>query len=342
MIEVHNDLFPFSETTYFLYYSKMLDKDEAYFINSLDELLGLDGQAFYDKHFGVYQKFIDIFRANRISNEADDFFIVEDKDGLFVTIIGNLANEIHLSGKTFSRDELNKKIMIGYAKYLEIEFECPESPTFEEVFDFLMKIDVEESIKWKLVAITKDPQKYLDDLIELVKLNIPAFEKGVAATRAKLEGYLKKYRMRMSKGMDDTFYKTASEQGVKHIIPTFTNPGVKLFSFNYATYGLLTHVFEAAFDPEENKKQNMLSKFKVLSDASRLEILLALKESPKYSLELSKLLGLAPSTVSRHMSLLCLNGLAKFTKVDGKFYYQLEKENFEKLQEDFNYFFLRN
>jgi len=348
MIKVHPDLCPFTETVHFLLISKFDDEVKNMIISDLDGL-ELNGKEVYQKYFASYQKFIEVFKNNRKSNEFDDFFMAsyEVNDRLFFIGMGDLAKKIQDSPHPIADVEINKKIIdlcvrnlnaVDYFK--EIEFEI-ENPTFEEIFDFLMSVKMADHLKWKLVTIIKNPQKYMNQLIELIQLNLPVFEKAATAIKEELDGYLKNYRDRMKSGSEDPFYKAIGESStIKNIAPSFASADIQWYGTEYAIYGLLSDIFKDLLSPEENRKQNMLAKFKVLSDASRFEILLTLKESPKYSLEIAELLGLAPSTVSHHMNLLLVNELVRHTISGGKFYYHLEKENFEQLQKNFKHFFL--
>jgi len=63
--------------------------------------------------------------------------------------------------------------------------------------------------------------------------------------------------------------------------------------------------------------------FKALSDASRLKVMCALEEGRLCACQIIELLGLAPSTVSRHMEVLEHAGLIKSTKQQRWVYYEL-------------------
>ncbi len=63
--------------------------------------------------------------------------------------------------------------------------------------------------------------------------------------------------------------------------------------------------------------------FKALSDASRLKVMCALEEGRLCACQIIELLGLAPSTISRHMNVLEHAGLVKGTKQQRWVYYEL-------------------
>ena len=82
-----------------------------------------------------------------------------------------------------------------------------------------------------------------------------------------------------------------------------------------------------------------MMKTKILSDKSKLEILLSLREKPKYSLELAEAMSLSPSTTSHHMNLLVISGLVTIQKHGGKSYYHINEEGIQKLKGELDYFF---
>ena len=62
---------------------------------------------------------------------------------------------------------------------------------------------------------------------------------------------------------------------------------------------------------------------KALADPNRVRVLLALKRGELCVCQISELLGLAPSTISKHLSLLYHAGLIEFRKAERWVYYRL-------------------
>ncbi|AMP20605.1 hypothetical protein AZF37_04940 [endosymbiont 'TC1' of Trimyema compressum] len=60
-----------------------------------------------------------------------------------------------------------------------------------------------------------------------------------------------------------------------------------------------------------------------------------IKNQPKYNLEIAEALSLSAATVSHHMSTLFNCFFVKFTKKNGKIYYELEKESMENFITNF-------
>lgn len=69
--------------------------------------------------------------------------------------------------------------------------------------------------------------------------------------------------------------------------------------------------------------QNLLTIAKALSDESRIRVLLALQTGELCVCQIVELLGLAPSTVSKHMAVLAQAGLVQFRKQGLWRYYRL-------------------
>lgn len=77
---------------------------------------------------------------------------------------------------------------------------------------------------------------------------------------------------------------------------------------------------------EQNNIENTIKLFKALSDGSRLKILSALVDSPKYVEIIAKRLELAPSTVSFHLKKLEDAGLVEKEKDQYYVVYSAKKE----------------
>lgn len=71
----------------------------------------------------------------------------------------------------------------------------------------------------------------------------------------------------------------------------------------------------------------MLAIFKALADENRLRALLALQEGELCVCQIVEFLGLAPSTVSKHMSILKQAGLVESRKSGRWVYYQYPQAN---------------
>lgn len=82
---------------------------------------------------------------------------------------------------------------------------------------------------------------------------------------------------------------------------------------------------------EEYQAEWLLKSLKALSDKSKYDILLFVKEKPSYGSEIAKQFSLTTATVSHHMNKLLRLGLISVEQRDGKVYYQTNREEIRKL-----------
>ena len=70
---------------------------------------------------------------------------------------------------------------------------------------------------------------------------------------------------------------------------------------------------------------------RVLAEKTKFEILLALRQAPRYGNEVAELLGLRPATVSHHMGELLRHGLITVTPKQNRVYYSLRPEKIRQV-----------
>ena len=70
---------------------------------------------------------------------------------------------------------------------------------------------------------------------------------------------------------------------------------------------------------------------RVLSEKTKFEILLALREAPRYGCVVADLLGLRPDTVSHHMGELLRHGLVTVEPRQNRVYYTLHRERLKEV-----------
>ena len=75
----------------------------------------------------------------------------------------------------------------------------------------------------------------------------------------------------------------------------------------------------------------LLEKLKCLSDKSKYEILKMLNNEPMYGQQIAQKLNLTTATISYHMNALSLNKLVTINKKDNKAYYNINKEELNKI-----------
>jgi ArsR family transcriptional regulator, arsenate/arsenite/antimonite-responsive transcriptional repressor len=79
--------------------------------------------------------------------------------------------------------------------------------------------------------------------------------------------------------------------------------------------------------PNNLELDDFIAITKALSDSHRVRALFALRDGELCVCQIIELLGLAPSTISKHMSILKHAGLVENRKEERWMYYRLPKEN---------------
>lgn len=82
----------------------------------------------------------------------------------------------------------------------------------------------------------------------------------------------------------------------------------------------------------------LASRFKVLSDETRLNILRCICNRPFYGVELAEVFSISTPTVSYHMNKLVLNGFVETSLESGKMYYKARLDNIDAFNEMFKRF----
>lgn len=342
MIEIKDDLDPILETLGLLYTARHVEALEKEGINALDELGG-DGEKIYQNEFVVYRRYVDVFVENKKTNEYDDFFFGENDADFVAMIVTVLIEKQYLfsSFADITSDEINKEIILSYAERYEEEINIDEISNYEDILGFLMRSKLTDGVKWKLANLMRDSKKYYQGLVNLVDDNIIAFEKARDYVEEELRDYLAVFRASMKKERHKQYFDLIKGfPMIKSISPTLVFPVTQMVYKEYSYYGLLNESVLQIGNDKESEKEALLMKFKALGDSSKFEILLSLKDSPKYNLEMAEKLGLSASTMSHHMNALLVCGLVGVTKKSGKVYYHIEKNGLEKLKEGINYFFI--
>lgn len=342
MMEIKEDLDPILETLGLLYTARHVEAVQEELITILDDL-GLNGKNIYQNEFAVYRRYVDVFVENKKTNEYDDFFFGENDVDFVVMVVTVLIEnrDLFTSFADITSDEINKEIILSYVERHEEEINIDEISNYEDILGFLMSSNLTDGVKWKLANLMRDPKKYYQGLANLVEDNIIAFEKARDYVEEELHDYLAVFRASMKKKQDKQFFSLINGfPTVKFINPTLVFPVSQMVVKEYSYYGLLSENILQVGNDKESEKETLLMKLKALGDSSKFEILLSLKDSPKYNLEMAEELGLSPSTMSHHMNALLVCGLVGVTKKSGKVYYHIEKNGLEKLKEGINYFFI--
>lgn len=346
MIQIKQQLNPVFETYSLLY---LAHQKEHYFNmleNSLNTL-GLQGHEITNsKTFDILHTYIDTFAKHRVapkestlfykSKDERAFFIILD----FVSDIENVMASSDPSLSHLSESYVIKKLIPWFARISTTNHEEKENPDFDTFLEYVMDSAIEDSAKWAFVSLAKNPEVFFKNVILSIQENRVAFEKAVQHIKPELDLLLQEFVSHLEEKKEECLFKRLgiSSDSDLTIYPTLSVCG-SLMRYHHLYYGLFYDKFLTGNDIHSNYKNDLLVKTKALSDKSKLDILLSLRERPMYSLELAEAMSLSPSTTSHHMNLLVTSGLVTIKKHGGKSYYHINEEGIQRLKGELDYFF---
>ena len=346
------ELDPIFETLGLLFISNNLHKqhkDKA--IEELDKFM-INGEEFYNKHLRYLEKYIHSFNSHKIPHELELFFFGQEEDELFILFAGLLGMNKHWLQTSSEGSQLNSEheIRLQLLHFLIEEQSSNESlpsPLMESKLDdlsyiitYLNQTTLSESAKWKLMMILERPNYYINELIQLVQSNLPAFEQAKQDINKTLQKLLKNYEKMIVNGKFDTLDLINLLAEKKVVFPTLIMPLGQVGIGDLCYCGLQVYLLPA-FKKNANQSNELLqSRLKALSDQSKLQIMQSLKSSPKYNLEIAEQLGLTAATMSHHMNVLLACKLVKIEKKSGKVYYTVDTQSVEQFVKELEIFLL--
>ncbi|NLY09785.1 MAG: winged helix-turn-helix transcriptional regulator [Tissierellia bacterium] len=217
----------------------------------------------------------------------------------------------------------------------------------DDMLQLISELNFPESLKWfALEQITNEDCRvsFIATLItaqEIVEKHFYLVEERYS----KAVKYLENPAIQM-----ETLEKTLGMfiENIKEIVPLLSLE-ISVLSYNAA--GLKTYKYQHLKDTVflgiiieelmdltghyDISDERIVDMCKALGDTLRYEIINLLTQRPYFAKELAELLGVAPSTLSHHLSILVNNGFLHMDLSDRKVYYKTNKEALTKLA---NYF----
>ena len=297
-------------------------KKEA--IKQLDEL-GVNGVAFYKANFPLIERYHAAFASHMVKTHGGELLKDMCSELIYLLVVILLQHPQWLDDfdAVFDEDVLTT-VREGITELLEAE---------GEIIDALEASGHSDLAKWQISALLQQPRQRLAVVFDAIKLNLPAFEfacskleTDIASLLAQLEEQLKKDEL------PPIFYQPLLLNSKVEIIPSMAAAlGLMVFE-GFCIYGLLANRLFTGNDGSLTREEAVLAA-KALSDASKLEILFALKDNSLYNLEIAQVLGLTPATTSHHMGMLLAAGLVEVSKREGKVYYNLSTDGIRRYRD---------
>lgn len=309
--------------------------DDTYKTEMINELnsLGFEGPSIYAKHFRIIEQYFATFEQYRVESAATK--ILSIKEGVFIGLYCQILYRNPEWYTTFDTvpDGIIKKEVTKAFEYI--------TDSKEDPITVLESLDLPPQSNWHTMLLLEKPREQLTLLMKAITDNIPAYEKAKEKINNQLDPLLQRFND-VVEGKYSIWPLELTKQldSKPTIIPTLANPvSVSTFVENVYYVGLLV---EKIFSGPNGDlpKEDLPIYSKCFSDKSKIEILLCLKDTSLYGLEIANLVGLTPATVSHHMNTLTTLGLVLIEKRDGKIYYRLSKTGVQRFTSSIEKLFL--
>lgn len=325
-IVIKKELDPIYEILNLLYLSHHEDwKDET--IKELHKY-GIEGNAFFEKHFKIIEKYLKVFQKYKVTTLQESYFFDECNDDYLLLLLAlAIENRQYMeSDRTPGLMELRSFLaccmMDTDDGSMPDVSDIPQLPDEKSIIEFLDSTDIKNCNKWYMLEFLRTPDQWLIKLFDTIRANMPAYEKAITAIKKPLTQLFE----RNTKHQDAEFFKIAEAYRDDIVIyASLATPLVQAILYSNGYQGLLICYLDTISRNTDTTRETLIRQMKSLSDKSKLDILCELKKSSKYNLELSEALGLSPSTMSHHMSALLSCGFVTVEKKNGKVYYCIQE-----------------
>lgn len=291
---------------------------------------GINGDELYKKVSGVHKKYFTVFDKNRSKDKEEDFdFFFSDEEEAFILFIQVICANHPEWFDNGLENVTEESITLAFANSLVTDESTVYSapPSVSEMVTLLENAAFSSSVCWKLMIILRSPKEKMANLVKIVRSSLTAYEKAVSAVGKPLERLLEEFPK--GKYISEPFMKDAV------LTPVLVYPAGEFIDTSdsgYSIYiGLYAKDVYKMLEKSKDKQRNLLPALKAMSDSSKFDILLSLKTSPKYNLELAEELNLSAATISHHMSGLLGYQLVSVEKRDGRVYYTLSRDTIRDL-----------
>jgi DNA-binding transcriptional ArsR family regulator len=210
---------------------------------------------------------------------------------------------------------------------------------FQELLRVLDTSEVSAEDKWNIQRVYLNQNKYLEELIGMIQNLVVHFKKW-EKDMDELKTITRNCFLRFNNFKEISEYVNISMGDLVNaetliLQPSFFNMyTISISSRNVD--GCCQMIMGCLFDDDFNvakateNNAGVYSKLKILSDKSKFDILLFLRDRSAYGLELSKQFNLTTPTISHHMSALISVGFVVIEKRQNRLYYKADREHLEE------------
>lgn len=282
------------------------------------DALGLNGKALYAAHFPVVERYFAAFETKRVESEGSRQLGMLDNAAFLMYAAALSRQNAWFEGFEGVSDEEAREAV--RAAVLEA------SDGKGSVLEVLESEGFTDQARWQIMALLEQPKQKLEPIVQAVRQNVDAFEFACSSIAPELNAMLEHFDEQSENRDPSKYLQMARGFDPKaKIVPTLALPLVVLGFEGVWFYGLLVDQVVAVKNVGYSQAEIVFGA-KALSDASKVEILSALKHDWLYSLEIANKVGLTPATVSHHMGMLLNAGFVDMEKREGKVFYRLSTE----------------
>jgi len=283
--------------------------------------MGFEGEVFYQQHCQFVEQYYHVFEKSCISSRGTE--ILRDMDIALLNVCAGVFGQHPDWFETM--DDISEQD----AGEAVIEVIVEEADAGADFIGVLESEDLPDESKWKIIFFQRYAKQQLAEITAAVKENIPAYEKAVNKVSEKLNILLRQYDGNMKKTEKSRLFKVPDKLTPGgEIFPTLAFPMTIFLNPSVGFYGLLTETLAVGGESEFSREELLIGA-KALSDRSKMEILMCLKDKQLYNYEIAECVGLTAATVSHHMNMLLTAGFVDLGKEGGRGYYTLNRSGIE-------------
>lgn len=279
------------------------------------EHYGIDAEEFYDRNYKVVERYYQVFSEHMVKSPGIEL-LQRLENGPLVTCASVL----------FSHPQwLEHFEAVSEAEVRQVfTQEVVDQDSTGDLYTELEESEISDTERWQLVMLVERGRPQLEMIIQAVRANLTAFELAYEAVFGEVQGYLEKFEKALQEPRRKGLLGIPDQlSSAVEIIPTLAQPLMILMTEQVCFSGLLGDKLVGG--EEQMTREELMICAKCLSEKSKLEILLCLKDQSRYNLEIAELVGLTAATVSHHMMVLLSSGFVRLEKRDGKVYYRLQE-----------------
>lgn len=339
---IEYEMNPAFEILGLIYTSKYYNEINSEITSELEMRSLLENKK-YVQYMNYWRRYVKSFhQITPLDSYIDNmFFSCYDTNFFLLLTLPLIKCRKEIEAGSFNTEDINLEIYCLYEELFNQSFDYKMDKvrlnSTKNIYGFINSTNLDLALKWRLLELMLDSKKYYMALIECVNSNISAYEHA----KINSDVGLKKFTNSFSQTINEAF---DAFHDLKKDIETITPIGVFMFLqiyYNKVLYcGLLSNNILDDENKDNNNRDRILMRLKALSDNSKLEIILLLKERERYNLEMAEELNLAPATMSHHMNSLSASKFVDVEKRQGKVFYVLNKKNLEYFLRDLEKFLL--